>query len=86
MLGLEDAPSTSPQVAAQPDENKYYIGSERWNRPDSDQSSHSDLEVVQVSQSLEILLVERFKYLLFVPYLVTIRLQVQRPTTLPLLL
>ena len=40
--GLEAAPSTSPQVAAQPDENKYYIGSESWNRPDSDQSGQSN--------------------------------------------
>ena len=42
--GLEVAPSTSPQFAAQPDENKYYIGSERWNRPNSDQSGHSDFD------------------------------------------
>ena len=49
MPGLEVAPSTSPQVAAQPDENKYYIGSERWNRPDSDQSGHSDF--IQSNQS-----------------------------------
>ena len=42
--GLEAAPSTSPQVAAQPDEDKYYIGSESWNRPDSDQSGHSDFD------------------------------------------
>ena len=44
MPGLEIAPSTSPQVAAQPDENKYYIGSERWNCPDSDQSGHFDFD------------------------------------------
>ena len=37
MPGLEVAPSTSPQVATQPGENKYYIGSERPNR-----SGHSD--------------------------------------------
>lgn len=49
MPGLEVAPSTSPQAAAQPDENKYYIGSERWNRPDSDQSGHSDF--IQPNQS-----------------------------------
>ena len=42
--GLEVAPSTIPQVAAQPDENKYYVGSERWNRPNSDQSGHSDFD------------------------------------------
>ena len=42
--GLEVAPSTSPQVAAQPADNKYYIGPEIWNRPDSDQSGHSDFD------------------------------------------
>ena len=40
--GLEALPSTSPQVAAQPDENKYYIGSERWNFHDSDQFGHTN--------------------------------------------
>ena len=38
--GLEIVPSTSPQVAPQPDENKYYVESERWNHPDLDQSNH----------------------------------------------
>ena len=38
--GLEVQPSTSPQVAAPPDENKYYIGSDRLNHPFCDQSSH----------------------------------------------
>ena len=42
--GLEIAPSTSPQVAGQPDENKYYIGPESWNPPDSDQLVHSDFD------------------------------------------
>ena len=49
MPGLEIAPSTSPQVAPQPDENKYYIGPEIWNRTDSDQLGRSDLD--QPSQS-----------------------------------
>lgn len=40
--GLEVAPSTSPQVAAQSDEDKYYTGSETWNRPIFEQSGHSD--------------------------------------------
>ena len=44
MTGLEIAPSTSPQVAPQPDENMYYIGSESWNRLDSDQLGHSDFD------------------------------------------
>ena len=39
--GLEVEPSTGPQVAAQPDEHKYYIGSGRLNHPVFDQSSHS---------------------------------------------
>ena len=38
--GLEVEPSTSPQVAAQPDTNKYCIGSENFNHPISDQSNH----------------------------------------------
>lgn len=38
--GLEVKPSTDPQVAAQPGENKYYIGSERLNHPISYNSSH----------------------------------------------
>ena len=42
--GLEIAPSTSPQVAPQPDENKYYIGPEIWTHPDSDQMGHSDFD------------------------------------------
>ena len=42
--GLEIAPSTSPQVAAQPDENKYYIGPESWNRLASGQLVHSDFD------------------------------------------
>ncbi len=37
--GLEVETSTNPQVAAQPDENMYYIGSEVWNRPTPDQSN-----------------------------------------------
>ena len=40
MPGLETLPSTSPEVAAQPDENKYYIGSERWDFPNSGQFGH----------------------------------------------
>ena len=44
MPGLELAPSTNPQLAAEPDEDKYYIGSERWNRPEPDQSHHSDFD------------------------------------------
>ena len=38
--GLEVEPSTRSQVAAQPDEEKYYIRSERLNHPIYDQSSH----------------------------------------------
>lgn len=42
--GLEVKPSTDPQVAAQPDENKYYTGSERSNHPISYNSSHPTFE------------------------------------------
>lgn len=42
--GLEVKPSTDPQVAAQPDENKYYIGSKRLNHPISYNSSHPTFE------------------------------------------
>ena len=42
--GLEVKPSTDPQVAAQPDENKYYIGSERSNHPISYNSSQPVFE------------------------------------------
>ena len=42
MPGLEVTPSTSPQVAAQSDEDKYYTGSETWNRPNFEQSGYSD--------------------------------------------
>lgn len=42
--GLEIAPYTSPQVAAQPDENKYYIEPVSWNRPDSDPLGHSHFD------------------------------------------
>lgn len=42
--GLEVAPSMGPQVAAQLDENKYYIGSERWNFPGPDQLGYSDFD------------------------------------------
>ena len=38
--GLEVVPSTDPQAVAQPDENKYYIGSERLDHPFSYQSCH----------------------------------------------
>ena len=38
--GLEVEPSTSSQVVAQADEDKYYIRSERLNHPIYDQSSH----------------------------------------------
>ena len=38
--GLEVRPSTSPQVAAQPDGNKYYVGSGRFGNSIPDQSSH----------------------------------------------
>ena len=37
--GLEVETPTDPQVAAQPDENMYYIGSERSNRPISNPSN-----------------------------------------------
>lgn len=42
MPGLEVAPSTGPQFAAQSDEDKYYNGSETWNRPNFDQSGQSE--------------------------------------------
>lgn len=42
--GLEVKPAIDPQVAAQPDYNKYYIGSERLNHHISYKSSHPAFE------------------------------------------
>ena len=72
MPGLEIALSTSPQVAAQPDEDKYYIGSERWSRPDSDQLGHSDFD--RPSQSKDQSRIKSQSLVKFIGFLIAVLL------------